>query len=67
MRAFEFHDHYCPGVTSGVLMIQYLKKHFPPGKRGYCVHTIDPWCKEDALLVLLNATPCKKGYGKLEK
>lgn len=62
MRAFEFHDHYCPGVTSGVLMVQYLKKHFPPGKRGYFVHTIDPWCKEDALLVLLNATPGKKGY-----
>jgi hypothetical protein len=23
---------------------------------------VDPWCKEDALLVLLNATPGKKGY-----
>ena len=62
VRAFEFHDHYCPGVTSGILMAEYLKAHFPPGKGGYFVHTVEPWCKEDALLVLLNATPGKRGY-----
>jgi formylmethanofuran dehydrogenase subunit E-like metal-binding protein len=62
VRAFEFHDHYCPGVTSGILMAEYLKKHFPPGKSGYFVHAVDPWCKEDALLVLLNATPGKRNY-----
>ena len=26
IRAFEFHDHYCPGVTSGILMAEYLKR-----------------------------------------
>jgi len=30
VRAFEFHDHYCPGVTSGIIMdastIVYRKK-----------------------------------------
>lgn len=62
VRAFEFHDHYCPGVTSGVLMARYLKKFFPPGKSGYFIHTVSPWCKEDALIVLLNATPGKRGY-----
>lgn len=62
VRAFEFHDHYCPGVTSGILMARYLKKHFPPGKTGYFVHSVEPWCKEDALIVLLNATPGKGGY-----
>ena len=62
VRAFEFHDHYCPGVTSGILMARYLKKHFPPGKSGYFVHAVSPWCKEDALLVLLNATPGKRSY-----
>jgi formylmethanofuran dehydrogenase subunit E-like metal-binding protein len=62
VRAFEFHDHYCPGVTSGIIMARYLKAHFPPGKSGYFVHALEPWCKEDALLVLLNATPGKRSY-----
>ncbi|MBC7359584.1 MAG: hypothetical protein H5U10_13720 [Desulfacinum sp.] len=62
VRAVEFHDHYCPGVASGILMAQYLKAHFPPGEGGYFVHAVKPWCKEDALLVLLNATPGKRAY-----
>jgi formylmethanofuran dehydrogenase subunit E-like metal-binding protein len=62
IRAFEFHDHYCPGVISGILMAGYVQAQFPPGKSGYVVHGINPWCKEDALMVLLNATPGKKKY-----
>jgi formylmethanofuran dehydrogenase subunit E-like metal-binding protein len=62
IRAFEFHDHYCPGVISGILMAGYVQTHFPPGRSGYFVHGIDPWCKEDALMTLLNATPGKKKY-----
>lgn len=62
IRAFEFHDHYCPGVISGIAMADYVQKHFPSGKSGYFVHGVDPWCKEDALMVLLNATPGKKKY-----
>jgi formylmethanofuran dehydrogenase subunit E-like metal-binding protein len=62
IRAFEFHDHYCPGVVSGIFMADYVQTHFPPGSTGYFVHGIDPWCKEDALMVLLNATPGKKKY-----
>ncbi len=62
VRAFEFHDHYCPGVTSGIFMARYLRAHFPSGKTGYFVHSVEPWCKEDALMVLLNATPGKRGY-----
>ena len=62
IRAFEFHDHYCPGVVSGILMAGYVQAHFPTGKSGYVVHGIDPWCKEDALMTLLNATPGKKKY-----
>ncbi|MEX1297538.1 MAG: FmdE family protein [Desulfotignum sp.] len=62
IRAFEFHDHYCPGVVSGILMADYVQAHFPPGRSGYFVHGIDPWCKEDALMTLLNATPGKKKY-----
>ena len=64
IRAFEFHDHYCPGVLSGIIMANYIKECFPlqsPDDR-YFVLTVKPWCKEDALIVLLNTTPGKKGY-----
>lgn len=63
VRAFEYHDHYCPGVTSGILMALYLKTSFPkPANGSYFVQTVQPWCKEDALITLLNATPGKKSY-----
>jgi formylmethanofuran dehydrogenase subunit E-like metal-binding protein len=63
VRAFEFHDHFCPGVTSGIIMAEYLKRHFPLGPEDECfVQAVNPWCKEDALMVLLNATPGKGAY-----
>ncbi|MEJ5365085.1 MAG: FmdE family protein [Desulfosoma sp.] len=63
-RSFEFHDHYCPGVTSGILMAQYAKKYFSGrGPGSWFVQGLQPWCKEDALMVMLNATPGKSGYG----
>jgi len=62
VRAFEFHDHFCPGVISGILMAEYVKKHFSPENANFFVHSVQPWCKEDALMVLLNATPGKRGY-----
>ncbi len=64
LRSVEFHDHYCGGVTSGIMMAQYVKRHFSmqtPSDR-YFVQGIRPWCKEDALMVMLNATPGKSGY-----
>ncbi|MCA1793229.1 MAG: hypothetical protein LC660_05030 [Desulfobacteraceae bacterium] len=30
IRALEFHDHYCPGVISGIFMAGYVQTHFPP-------------------------------------
>lgn len=66
LRAFEYHDHYCPGVTSGIMIVNYLKSHFPPIAGGnYFVQSVQPWCKEDALMTLLNATPGKGGYSAL--
>ncbi len=64
IRSFEFHDHYCPGVTSGIMMAQYVKEHLPmqTPSDSYFVQGIQPWCKEDALMVMLNATPGKGGY-----
>ncbi len=62
VRSFEFHDHYCPGVNSGILMANYLKKNFPPDDKGYFIQSVTPWCKEDALQVMLNVTAGKKSY-----
>ena len=63
VRVLEFHDHFCPGVTSGIIMVNYLKRYFPPDPQGqYFVHAVEPWCKEDAFLVLLNVTPGKRSY-----
>jgi formylmethanofuran dehydrogenase subunit E-like metal-binding protein len=64
IKSALFHDHYCPGVTSGYLLLNYLEKHFPlrsPSDK-YFVLSIPPWCKDDAFLTLLNATPGKSGY-----
>ncbi len=63
LRSIELHDHFCPGVTSGIFLARYLKKTFPLDQGGsYFVQSVQPWCKEDALLAMLNTTPGKKGY-----
>ena len=63
VRSFEFHDHYCPGVTSGIFMALYMRDFYPLSSGGsYFVQAVQPWCKEDALLSMLNATPGKGGY-----
>jgi formylmethanofuran dehydrogenase subunit E-like metal-binding protein len=62
IRTIEYHNHFCPGVTSGILMALYVKNNFSAGKSGYFVHTLEPWCKEDALMLLLNATPATESY-----
>ena len=62
VRTVEFHDHYCPGVNSGILMANYIKKNFPPDDKGYFIQSVTPWCKEDALQVILNVTAGKRNY-----
>jgi formylmethanofuran dehydrogenase subunit E-like metal-binding protein len=64
LRSFEFHDHYCPGVTSGIIMANFAKAYFTATEtESWFVQGLQPWCKEDALQVMLNATPGKSGYG----
>ncbi len=62
IRTVEFHDHYCPGVNSGIFMVNYIKKNFPPDDKGYFIQSVTPWCKEDAFQVMLNVTLGKKSY-----
>jgi len=61
LKCAEFHDHLCPGVTSGYLMARFILQRYPlkPGQRYYYVGS-PVWCKEDAVQVLLNLTPGKR-------
>ena len=60
IQSILFHDHYCPGVTSGIMLARYLMRDYPAG--SYFVYSMPPWCKDDALQIILNNTPGKKGY-----
>jgi len=62
LKSAELHNHICPGLTSGYLIAHYIRNHYPlaPGER-YIVLASPVWCKEDALQVILDCTPGKKG------
>lgn len=62
LKVAELHNHLCPGVTSGYLLANYIQKHFAlqEGEK-YTVIASPVWCKEDALQVMLDCTPGKRG------
>ena len=63
LKAIQVHDHFCPGVTSGVVLANYIRHNLLPSESTKCfILSLKPWCKEDALTTLLNATPGKGGY-----
>jgi len=57
----ELHNHVCPGLISGVLMIDFLMKrgYVSPKSKIYVV-AVPVWCKDDAFVQLLDATPGKR-------
>lgn len=62
-NALLFHDHLCPGVTSGYYLARFILKHFPlaPGE-SYLMIASPVWCKDDALQVILNTTAGKRSF-----
>ncbi|MEA3359031.1 MAG: FmdE family protein [Thermodesulfobacteriota bacterium] len=52
LKVAELHDHICPGLTSGYLIAEYLKKnlHSLAPRHEYTIIAIPPWCKDDALI-----------------
>lgn len=52
LKVAELHDHICPGLTSGYLIAEYLKKNLPSlaPRHEYTIIAIPPWCKDDALI-----------------
>lgn len=67
LRAVQVHDHLCPGVSSGLALVSFIRDHLlTTGPQTRCfILTLKPWCKEDALTSLLNATPGKRSYAVL--
>ncbi|WP_066638527.1 FmdE family protein [Desulfolucanica intricata] len=67
LQAAKFHNHICPGVTSGYLIIKYLDKYLPlkPGQ-SYKIIACPAWCKDDALQVILDTTVGKKAMYVME-
>ena len=57
----ELHNHVCPGLISGVLIINYLikKGYITPNSKVYIIAS-PVWCKDDAFIQLLDATPGKR-------
>jgi len=63
LQAACFHDHLCPGVTSGYMLAKYMEKKLPiaNSSESYKVIAIPQWCKDDLLQLRWDATPGKSG------
>ncbi len=60
-NSISFHDHFCPGVTSGFYIVEFLKNEFPLARdENYYVIASPPWCKDDAIQTILNTTVGKR-------
>ncbi|MFH0968472.1 MAG: FmdE family protein [Methanobacteriota archaeon] len=61
MNAAAFHDHLCPGVTSGYMIIKYVEKNLPitNASETYVDIGSPNWCKEDAYQMIWDSTPGK--------
>lgn len=63
MQATCFHDHLCPGVTSGYMLARYMEEKLPitNSSESYKVIACPQWCKDDLLQMRWDATPGKSG------
>jgi formylmethanofuran dehydrogenase subunit E-like metal-binding protein len=64
LQAAAFHDHLCPGVTSGCMIINYVESKLPitdVNAQSYKVIAVPPWCKDDAIQIIWDATVGKTG------
>jgi formylmethanofuran dehydrogenase subunit E-like metal-binding protein len=65
LKTVEFHNHICPGVTSGTSgynIIEYLDENLPlqSSKQNYEIIGCPPWCKDDAFQVIFDKTVGKR-------
>lgn len=62
MECLEVHNHFCPGVSSGYVLANWMEKNYPL-KDGvsYTVFACPPWCKDDVFVKRWDTTPGKGG------
>jgi formylmethanofuran dehydrogenase subunit E-like metal-binding protein len=61
LKCAEFHNHLCPAIISGYMIARYIIKSYPLKKEeAYIWIACPPWCKDDAVQVLLDLTAGKK-------
>jgi formylmethanofuran dehydrogenase subunit E-like metal-binding protein len=64
LQATAFHDHLCPGVTSGLFLAKFVENKLPINNitaESYKVIACPQWCKDDLLQMRWDATPGKSG------
>ncbi|MCU0637935.1 MAG: FmdE family protein, partial [Methanothrix sp.] len=62
IQATAFHDHLCPGVTSGLFLAKFVEEKLPINNstsESYKVIACPNWCKDDLLQMFWDATPGK--------
>jgi len=61
LKCAEFHNHVCPGLSSGYMIAEYVREYYPLGAdESYTWIGCPNWCKEDAIQVCLDLTPGKR-------
>jgi formylmethanofuran dehydrogenase subunit E-like metal-binding protein len=61
LKCCEYHNHYCPGVTSGYFIAKLIQERYPIEKNEqYIWFACPPWCKDDAISTMLDLTPGKR-------
>lgn len=61
LKVCEFHNHLCPGVSTGYQIVQLILESYPLKKgEKYVWIACPPWCKDDAIQILLDLTPGKR-------
>jgi formylmethanofuran dehydrogenase subunit E-like metal-binding protein len=61
LKCAEFHNHLCAGVASGYMIGKFIIGKYPLQKGERYTWIASPvFCKEDAIQILLDATPGKK-------
>jgi len=63
LKSAEFHGHFCPAIAAGHVIAQYVTNKYPLKKaESYTWIASPPWCKDDAIQVLLHLTPGRKRF-----
>jgi formylmethanofuran dehydrogenase subunit E-like metal-binding protein len=62
MQCLELHNHFCPGVSSGFVLANWMEENYPLEENvSYTVFSCPNWCKEDVFVKRWDATPGKGG------